>query len=101
MSAGLERIVAYSRAIWLPEEIKETQGFLWLCMKEHVVRGQTGTRGSRAAAELNNRTSKPEVGCASLEHPKGDSAALLKNVPHPDRGYRPGTPPHIDTGLLR
>lgn len=81
--------------------MKETQGFLWLCMKERVVSGETGTRGSRAATELNNRTSKPEVGYVPLDCPKGNSAALLKNIPHLKGGHRPGTPPHIDTGVLR
>lgn len=73
--------------------MKETQGFLWLCMKEHVVSGETGTRGSKAATELNNRTSKPEVGHASLECPEGNPAAFLKNILHLEGGHRPETCP--------
>lgn len=51
-------------------------------MKECVVSRGIGTKGSRAAAELDNRTSKIEVGCAPLVSPKGDSATPLKDVPH-------------------
>lgn len=65
---------------WLLEGIKRIQGFLWLCMKEHVVSRGTGTRSSREATELDNGTSKPEVGCATLMSPKGGSATPLRDV---------------------
>lgn len=61
---------------------KRMRGFLWLCMKEHVVSTGTGTSGSGEATELDDRTSKTEVGCAPPMSPKGDSATPLRNVPH-------------------
>lgn len=51
-------------------------------MKERVVSRGIGTKGSRAAAELDNRISKIEVGYAPLVSPKVDSSTPLKAVLH-------------------